>query len=247
MRTLRGRMRQPLRTSSVPMTAIGTTGAPVCSARRPTPLRGAPSGPGRTRVPSGKSTTQSPAREDRAGGLHRLRVARAAIDGEGAEAVQQPCHHAVLEQLALCHVVDGPAHERADHERIEEAAVVGGQQQRAAARQVLCADALHAEVDQEERHEHRPDGPVEDGVDAALEAALTEVVKAGLFVLGAGVAHTTDTPSPTAPLQFRGVLAADRAGVAQLVERLSCKQGVRGSSPLSGLTMFSLGDSRKAG
>ena len=40
--------------------ATGTTGAPVCSARRPTPRRGCPSGPGRVRVPSGKITTQSP-------------------------------------------------------------------------------------------------------------------------------------------------------------------------------------------
>ena len=45
MRTLRGRMRQPRRTSSVPITATGTTGAPVSSARRPTPRCGSPSGP----------------------------------------------------------------------------------------------------------------------------------------------------------------------------------------------------------
>jgi len=60
MRTLCGRMRHPRRTRSVPMTATGTTGAPVSSARRPTPRLGAPSAPGRTRVPSGKIRTQSP-------------------------------------------------------------------------------------------------------------------------------------------------------------------------------------------
>ena len=71
MRTLCGRIRQPRRTASVPITATGTTGAPVSSARRPTPRRGRPSEPGRTRVPSGNMRTTSP----------RARIARAvAID-----------------------------------------------------------------------------------------------------------------------------------------------------------------------
>ena len=60
MRTLCGRMRQPRRIASVPITATGTTGAPVSSARRPTPRRGRPSAPGRMRVPSGKISTASP-------------------------------------------------------------------------------------------------------------------------------------------------------------------------------------------
>ena len=60
MRTLCGRMRQPLRTASEPMIATGTTGAPVSSARRPMPRLGRPSGPGRVRVPSGKMSTPSP-------------------------------------------------------------------------------------------------------------------------------------------------------------------------------------------
>ena len=60
MRTLCGRMRQPLRTASVPMMATGTTGAPVSSASRPTPRRGRPSAPGRMRVPSAKMRTASP-------------------------------------------------------------------------------------------------------------------------------------------------------------------------------------------
>ena len=60
MRTLRGRIRQPRRTSVVPITATGTTGAPVSSASRPTPRFALPGGPGRTRVPSGKISTQSP-------------------------------------------------------------------------------------------------------------------------------------------------------------------------------------------
>ena len=60
MRTLCGRMRQPLRIASVPITATGTTGAPVSSASRPTPRLGRPSEPGRMRVPSGKISTASP-------------------------------------------------------------------------------------------------------------------------------------------------------------------------------------------
>ena len=67
IRTRWGRMRQPRRTASVPITATGTTGAPLSSASRPTPRRGWPSEPGRTRVPSGKMRTQSPrARTSRA-------------------------------------------------------------------------------------------------------------------------------------------------------------------------------------
>jgi hypothetical protein len=60
IRTLCGRMRQPLRTASVPNTATGTTGAPVSSARRPTPRFGRPSAPGRMRVPSANISTESP-------------------------------------------------------------------------------------------------------------------------------------------------------------------------------------------
>ncbi len=44
----------------MPITAIGTTGAPVSRASRPTPRLGVPSEPGRTRVPSGKMSTMSP-------------------------------------------------------------------------------------------------------------------------------------------------------------------------------------------
>ncbi len=60
MRTLWGRKRQPLRTASVPITATGTTGAPVSSTSLPTPRLGRPSAPGRTRVPSAKISTESP-------------------------------------------------------------------------------------------------------------------------------------------------------------------------------------------
>ena len=60
MRTLWGLIRQPRRIASVPITATGTTGAPVSSASRPTPRLALPSAPGRVRVPSGKISTMSP-------------------------------------------------------------------------------------------------------------------------------------------------------------------------------------------
>ena len=55
-----GRISHPRRRRSVPRTATGTTGAPVSSTSRPTPRFGSPSGPGRTRVPSGKMPTTPP-------------------------------------------------------------------------------------------------------------------------------------------------------------------------------------------
>ena len=41
--TLTGLIRQPSRACSLPVTAIGTTGAPLWSANRPTPRLGRPS------------------------------------------------------------------------------------------------------------------------------------------------------------------------------------------------------------
>ncbi len=57
MWTLTGLMRQPLRACSELVTAIGTTGMPLWSARRPTPRLGRASEPVVIRVPSGKITT----------------------------------------------------------------------------------------------------------------------------------------------------------------------------------------------
>ena len=58
--TLRGRMRMPRRTCSVPWTATGSTAAPVSSASRPKPRLGRPSEPVRIRVPSGKMQIAPP-------------------------------------------------------------------------------------------------------------------------------------------------------------------------------------------
>ena len=132
--TLRGRMRQPRRTCSVPNTATGTTGTPVSRARRPTPRRGSPERPRAHARALGEDHDTVAAREDHAGRLHRARCRRRRDRRgrlRGRSAARLP---ALFEQLALGHVVDGPAHERADHERVKEAAVVGGEQQRATAR-----------------------------------------------------------------------------------------------------------------
>ena len=110
--------------------------------------------------------------------LHRVLVAGAAVDGEGTERVQHPRLPALFEQLALGHVVDGTAHERADHEGIEKAAVVGSQQQRARTWQMLAAGALQAEVEQEERHQDRPQRPVQDRVHAARQSVLAKGAQA---------------------------------------------------------------------
>ncbi len=107
------------------------------SARRPRApgarRRGAarPSEPGRMRVPSGKIRTLSP----------RSRMARAVLSislspaprstGKAPSALSsQPCQLA-LEQLALGHVVERPARDRRDDERVQERAVVGGDDVRA--------------------------------------------------------------------------------------------------------------------
>ena len=53
-------MTHPRRARSLPVTATGTTGAPLSSARRPTPRLGRSTEPCLIRVPSGKITTASP-------------------------------------------------------------------------------------------------------------------------------------------------------------------------------------------
>ena len=58
--TLTGLIFHPSRARSDPVTAIGTTGLPLSSARRPTPRFGVPSEPEAIRVPSGKITTAWP-------------------------------------------------------------------------------------------------------------------------------------------------------------------------------------------
>src|SRR5690606_29535604 len=86
-----------------------------------------------------------PAREQRERGLHRLLVGLAALDREGTEPVEQPALPRLVEQLLLGDEVDGPEQAGADDERVEEAAVVGGEDDRPL-RDVVAAGAAEAEV-----------------------------------------------------------------------------------------------------
>ena len=131
-RILCGRMRKPLRIASVPMIATGTTVAPVSSASRPTPRLGLPSAPGRVRVPSGKISTGSPRLRIALAVSIDVGVGRAAADREGAERAEEPAERAVAEQLLLGHVVHRPPAAQADDERVDERAVVGDEDHRAA-------------------------------------------------------------------------------------------------------------------
>ncbi len=90
---------------------------------------------------------------------------------------------AAREELALGDVVDGAAGEGADDEGIEEAAVVGGQNEGAAARKVLGADALEAEVDEEEGQQKSPDEQIEQRIDAALLRALAKTLQIAAHAL----------------------------------------------------------------
>ena len=96
------------------------------------------------------------AREDRLGGVHRLLVAAAAVDREGAERGQQPGDRPVDEQLLLGHEVDRPAGHDRDDEGVQERAVVGRDDERPRGRDVLAPDPAQAEVEVEERLQDRP-------------------------------------------------------------------------------------------
>jgi hypothetical protein len=56
--------------------------------------------------------------------------------------------------------------------------MVGGEQHRSGRRNVLATDAAKTKVDEEEGQEDRPDGPVEQRVDATREGLLAQGVKA---------------------------------------------------------------------
>ena len=112
--------------------------------------------------------------QDRPRGAHHLFVRGAAVDREGAEGVEEPRLPAAREQLLLGHVVHGPAHQRPDHERVEERAMVGGEDHRPLLRHMLAADPAETEVEMEERLQDRAHEPVHVGVHAALPRAPVE-------------------------------------------------------------------------
>ncbi len=240
--TLRGRIRQPRRTSSDPCTATGATAAPVSSARRPTPRFGVPNEPDRIRVPSGKMQTVPP----------RSRTSRAvsmAVSSDcprriGKAPTRDRSHprQRTLEQLDLGHVLHraAPRKRGGDHERIEEAPVVRGDDQPAPdPAQVLAAGAREAQPDEEGGLQDQAGQQVEKPVDAvlarigvvALEALLADhLVRARgrrvwagpqphrcLHAPAHGVTALHARPGPLRPAASAGALPG---GLQKLVELL---------------------------
>ena len=186
------------------MIATGTIGAPVSSASRPTPRFGSPSGPGRTRVPSGKMPTAPPrSRITRAVSIAVL-VGLAAPDRERAERQQHPGLPALVEQLDLRDEVERPPEAAPDHEGVREAAVVRGQQHRALLGDVLEADAAHPEVDVEERLQDHADDPVDGHHGPAFAGDLVGALEIHLAVRRYPAVHeavTGHSPSPGGTLR----------------------------------------------
>ena len=77
-----------------------------------------------------------------------------------------------MEQLLLGHEVDGSPQAHADHERVEEAPVVRGQDHRPARGDVLAALALEPEPDPHRGLQDRTHDPVHNPVHAAPPRAL---------------------------------------------------------------------------
>ena len=156
MRTLCGRMRQPLRTASEPMIATGIDGRAGLERQAPDAALRPPQRPGPRARALGEDQHAVAALEDRARGGHRLLVGGAAIDRVGAQRGEQPRGRPVDEGLLLRHEVDRPRAIMRDDEGIQERAVVGGDDERALGRDVLAPDAAQAEVQVAERLQHRP-------------------------------------------------------------------------------------------
>ena len=146
--------------SSVPAIATGTMGAPVSSARRPTPRFGLAEWARPHARALGKDADRPALLEDDPRRLHRRLVGLAAPDREGAERQEDPRLPALVEQLDLGDEAQRAPEAAPDHERVREAAVVGGQQHRALLGHVLEAHAPQPEVDVEEGLQDRPHDPV---------------------------------------------------------------------------------------
>ena len=189
MRTLCGRMRQPLRIASVPITATGTTGRAGLQREPADAAPGAPERAGPDARALGEDQHRVAAGEDRLRGLEHVGVALAAADREGAERVEEPGRQPVAEQLLLGDVVHRPPGDRGDHERVQERAVVGGEDHGPALGHVLAADPRQPEVEVEERLEDRPHEPVDERVDAALAVAGVQV-----GVIGGRLRHLAFVP-----------------------------------------------------
>ena len=162
---------QPSRACSLPVIAIGTTGAPLCERQAADAALGL-----RERARADARALREDhhglaALQQRHRGPHGLLVRLAAPDREGAHAVEDPAEHRVAEQLLLGDEVDRPRDAAADRERVEEAAVVGGEDH-AAGGDVLAAEPAQPEVEEDRRLDDGPHGPVDERVDPAAARAL---------------------------------------------------------------------------
>src|SRR6478672_1940834 len=123
----------------------------------------------------GKDANSSAAVEHDARRLHGDLVGLPAADGERADAGENPPLPAALEELDLGDVLHRPPPRegRPDHEGVEEAAVVGGDDQPALdAPEVLAAGPREAEPDQERRLEDHACDEVDQPVDAAAAGVV---------------------------------------------------------------------------
>ena len=207
MRTLWGRIRHPRRTASVPITATGTTGAPVSSASRPTPRLGLPSEPGRVRVPSGKISTMSP----------RSRIALAVVDhlpspaprstGNAPERVQQPGDDRGS-RTAPSWRRSTSAGAPSSRSRTGPGSCGGWRRRSPVRRLGMCSRPIRliAEVDVEERLEDRPDDPVHDRIGAPLPRAPVKAIV---------IHRTLAYPAGARPLQLRVVEPGHRLAPAR--------------------------------
>ena len=148
-------MRQPLRIVSVPMMRDGDDGRAGLEREAADAAARAAERAGADARALGEDQDAVAAREDRLGGLEHRAVGVAAVDRERAERVEDPGLPALLEELPLGDVVHRPPGDRRDHERVQERAVVGGEDDRAVLRDVLAADARQPEVQVEERLQER--------------------------------------------------------------------------------------------
>ena len=117
----------------------------------------------------GEDQHDVPARKDLLGGLDHVVIARAPVDGERPQRAQDPGQRRVkVEDLLLRDVVHRPPGHAGDHERIEEAAVVRGQDDRSLLGDVVAPDPAQAEVGMEERLEQYADDPVHERHDSPV-------------------------------------------------------------------------------
>jgi hypothetical protein len=123
---------------------------------------------GRHALPFRKDHETIAAPEDLLRNVDRVVVRGSAVHRKAPERTQEPRVPTLAEELPLGHVVDRPTDEQADDDRIENAAVVGGENQRAGLRDAFAAAPLEAKPDDEHRVDERTNAPVQQAVRATL-------------------------------------------------------------------------------